>query len=99
MNPPNYSLIPFCFQNFFFLLKYDSVVHKMKESEVMSDSLRPHGLYVAHQAPPSMGFSRQESWSGLLFPSPGDRPDPGIEPRSPALQADSWPSEPPGKQW
>ena len=44
---------------------------------------------VAHQAPPSMGFSRQEYWSGLPFPSPGDLPDPGIEPRSPALQADT----------
>ena len=40
---------------------------------------------VAHQAPPSMGFSRQEYWSGLPFPSPGDLPDPGIEPVSPAL--------------
>ena len=47
---------------------------------------------VAHQAPPSMGFSRQEDyWSGLPFPSPGDLPDPGIEPRSPAWQADSLP--------
>ena len=52
---------------------------------------------VAHQAPPSMGFSRQESWSGLPFPSPGNLPDPGIEPRSPALQADPLTSEPPGK--
>ena len=42
---------------------------------------------VAHQAPPSMGFSKQEYWSGLPFPSPGDFPDPGIEPKSPALQA------------
>ena len=48
---------------------------------------------VTHQAPPSMGFSRQEFWSGLLFPSPGDLPDPGIEPRSPALQANSLSSE------
>ena len=40
---------------------------------------------VAYQVPPSMGFSRQAYWSGLLFPSPGDLPDPGIEPRSPAL--------------
>ena len=40
---------------------------------------------VAYQAPPSMGFSRQEYWSGLLFPSPGDIPDPGIELRSPTL--------------
>ena len=44
---------------------------------------------VARQAPLSMGFSRQEYWSGLPFPSPGDLPDPGIEPWSPALQADS----------
>ena len=51
---------------------------------------------VAYQAPPSMGFSRQECWSGLPFPSPGHLPDPGIEPRSPALQADALPSEPPG---
>ena len=48
---------------------------------------------VAHQAPPSMGFSRQEYWSGLPLPSPGDLPDLGIEPRSPALQADSLLSE------
>ena len=47
-----------------------------------------------HQAPPSMGFSRQEYWSGLPFPSPEDLPDPGIEPRSPTLQADSLSSEP-----
>ena len=52
---------------------------------------------VAYQAPPSMGFSRQEYWSGLPFPSPGDLPDPGIEPRSPTLQADALTSEPPGK--
>ena len=51
---------------------------------------------VAHQAPPSMEFSRQEYWSGLPFPSPGDLPDPEIKPRSPALQADALPSEPPG---
>ena len=52
---------------------------------------------VAHQAPLSMEFSRQEYWSGLPFPTPGDLPDPGIKPGSPALQADSLPSEPPGK--
>ena len=44
-----------------------------------------------------MDFSRQEYWNGLPLPSPGDLPDPGIEPRSPTLQADSLPSEPPGK--
>ena len=52
---------------------------------------------VAYQASLSMGFSRQEYWSGLPFPSPGDLPDPGIEPGSPALEADALTSEPPGK--
>ena len=65
----------------------------------MSDSLQPHGHYmqphVAYQAPPSMGFSRQEYWSELPFPSPGDLPNPGIEPGSPTLWADTLTSEPP----
>ena len=52
---------------------------------------------VACQAPLSMRFSRQEYWSELLFPSPGGLLDPGIEPRSPALQADSFPTELQGK--
>ena len=52
---------------------------------------------VARQVPLSMGFSRQEYWSGLPFPSPGDLLDPGIEPRSPALQADFLPTELLGK--
>ena len=52
---------------------------------------------VARQAPLSMEFSRKEYWNGKPFPSPGDLPNPGIEPQSPALQADSLPSEPPGK--
>ena len=46
---------------------------------------------VAHEAPPSMGFSKQEYWSGLLFPSPGDLPNPGTEAGSPTLQVDSLP--------
>ena len=53
--------------------------------------------YIAHQAPLSIGFSRQEYWSGLLFPSLWDLPHPGIEPRTLALQADSLPTEPSGK--
>ena len=57
---------------------------------VVSDSL-PTPWTVAHQAPLSMGFLRQEYWSGLPFPSSGDLPNPGIEPISPALQADSLP--------
>ena len=52
---------------------------------------------VANQAPPSMEFSKQVDWSGLSFPSPGDLPDPGIEPGSPTMQTDTLPSEPPGK--
>ena len=52
---------------------------------------------VARQAPWSMGFPRQEYWIGLPFPSPGDFPNPGIEPGSPELQADSLLPEPPGK--
>ena len=58
----------------------------------MSDSVIP--WTVAHQAPVSVGFPRQEHWSGLPFPSPGHPPNPGIKPRSSALQADSLPSEP-----
>ena len=59
---------------------------------VMSDSATPWS--VAYQASLSIGFARQEYWSGLPFPSPGDVPDPGIEPGSPALQAEALPSEP-----
>ena len=53
----------------------------------------------AHKVPLSMGFPRQEYWSGLPFPSPRGIPDPGIEPRSPTLQADTLPSEPSEKPW
>ena len=52
---------------------------------------------VAYQAPLSMGFSRQEYWTGVPLPSPVDLPDPGIEHGSPTFQADALPSEPPGK--
>ena len=74
--------------------------HFTRENESVSHSLcllfeTPWA--VALQAPLSMGFSRQEYWSGLPSPSPGDLPDPGIKPRSPTLWADSLPSEPPGK--
>ena len=71
-------------------------------SLVCAESLSPVWLFAtlwtaAHQAPLSTGVSRQEYWSGLPCPPPGDLPKPGIEPRSPALQVDSLPSEPPGK--
>ena len=58
----------------------------------MSKSFQPPG-----QGPLSMGFPRKDYWSGLPFPAPGDLPNPGIEPVSPALQADSLPTEPLGK--
>ena len=71
------------------------VVLLLVSHSVMSDSVT--SWTAAHQAPLSMGFSRQEYWNGLPFPSPGDLPNPGIKPWSPALQVDSWPSEPVGK--
>ena len=64
---------------------------------VLSNSVIP--WTVVCQAPLSMGFFRQEYWNGLPFPTPGDLPDPEIEPRSSALQADSLLSEPPGKNF
>ena len=63
---------------------------------VMSNSLQPSWI-VAYQAPLSTVFSRQDYWSGLSFPPPGNLPNPGIKPGSPTLQADSLPSEPPEK--
>ena len=85
------------------------LIHSSAETEVLRErererervkSLSCVSLFatlwtVAHQTPPSMGFSRQDYWSGLLFPSPGDFSDPGIEVGSPTLQAGSSPSEPP----
>ena len=68
----------------------------MLSRSVVPDSLGFHGLYPARLLCP-WGFSRQEYWSGLLCPPPGDLPNPGIEPQSPALQVDSLPSGPPGK--
>ena len=85
------------------MLKFHEAFHKVKsesesEIEVIQSCLTLCNPWtLAHQAPPSMGFSRQEYWSGLPFPSPGDLPDPGIEPRSPTLQADALTSVPPGK--
>ena len=71
-------------------------MEKKEEREVTQSclTLRPP---IACQASPSMGLSREGYWNGLPFPSPGDFPDLGIELRSPAIQAGSLPSEPPGK--
>ena len=72
------------------------------ESEVAQSCptlCNPMGLYPTRLLTQSMEFYRQEYWSGLPFPSPGDLPNLGIEPGSPALQADALPSEPPGKPY
>ena len=84
--------------NYEFFLNIKVVVLKVKVKSFSRVWLFATPWTVAHQAPPSMGFSRQEYWSGLPFPSLGYLPDPGIEPRSPALQADTLTSEPPGKK-
>ena len=80
-----------------FTVPSEDALKKVKVKSLSRVRLFVTSWTVAHQAPPSVGFSRQECWSGLPFPSPGDLPNPGIEPRSPALQADALPSESPGK--
>ena len=70
---------------------------KMKVKSLSCVQLFVTPWTITYQTPLSMGFSKQEYWSGFPFLSPGDLPDPGIKPRSPALQADALPSEPPGK--
>ena len=83
---------------YFYYFHLDPILFESESvsSSVLSNSLRLSWT-IAHQAPLSMEFSRQEFWSELSFPPPGDLPDPGIEPGSPVLQADSLLSEPPGK--
>ena len=94
--PPNSSLVTK--EQYYYLQRVFTFIGnhlKWKWScSVVSDSATP--WTVVHQASLSMGFSRQGFWSGLSFPSPGDLPNPGIEPGSPPLQADALPSEPPG---
>ena len=79
------------------LPSWSDIVKKVKVKSLSRVRLFATLWTVAYQASPSMGFSRQESQSGLPFPSPGDLPESGIEPRSPTLQADALLSEPPGK--
>ena len=77
---------------------YHLLTFGKSESEVTQSCLTLCDPWtVAHKAPSSVRFSRQEYRSGLPFPSPEDLPDPGIEPRSPTLQADTLTSAPPGK--
>ena len=86
---PNTAHLPF---NHLVGILFDH--RKKKGRSGMSHSSTP--WTVAHQTPPSVGFSRQEYWSGVPLPSPGDLPDPGIEPGTPAMRADALPCEPPG---
>ena len=79
------------------LFKLASLGHLSEVKSLSRVQLFATPWTVAYQAPLSMEFSRQKYWSGLLFPSPGDLPNPGIESRSPALRADTLPSEPSGK--
>ena len=79
------------------LLQLEKVKVKVKVKSLSRVRLFATPWTVAYQGPQSMEFSRQEYWSGLPFPSPGDLPDPEIKPGSPTLQADALPSEPPGK--
>ena len=81
---------------FFIYFFCDIILVKLKLKSLSSVRLFVTPWTAVHQAPQSMGFSRQEYWSGLPFPSPGDLPDPVIEPGSPALEADALTSEPPG---
>ena len=85
--------IPIC------LLKLIQLFSLTREKSLRHVQLSAIPWTVAYQASLSVGFSRQEYWSGLPFPSPGDLPDPGIKPRSPTLQANTLPSEPPGKHY
>ena len=81
-------------------IQQTSVVYGTSEPVKLLSHVRLFAIpwTVPYQAPPSVEFSRQfQYWCGLPFPSPGDLPDPGIEPRFPALKADALPSEPPGK--
>ena len=79
------------------MLIYIYIICEVKVKSLSRVRLFATPWTVAYQAPPSMGFSRQEYWSGLPFPSPGDLPYLGIEPGSPTFQADTLTSEPPGK--
>ena len=85
-----FDKIPQAIKTIFFL----SLLLAMLVAQLCLTFLWPHETNVAFQAPLSLESSRQEYWRGLPFPSPGDIPDPGMEPGSPALQADSLLSEP-----
>ena len=85
------------FRIYDYVIYFSNCFFGESESEIAQSCPTLWHLMDAYQAPPSMGFSRQDSWSGLPFPSPSDLPDPGIESRSPGLQGDTLLSEPLGK--
>ena len=78
-------------------LESNMIIRKVKVKSLSPVRLFATSWTVAYQSPQSMEFPRQEYWNGLPFPSPGDLPDPEIKPGCPALQADTLPSESPGK--
>ena len=98
----SYSMLPLHLVYVFQFLHLFFIFFGVLSQALMKHSRKPFVyIYIfttpwtaAYQAPPFMGFSRQEYWSGLPFPSPGDLLDPGIKPRSPTLQADSLPAKP-----
>ena len=91
---PESSCDPFYCSIFVMIWNQGYSISKVKVKSPSRVRLFATPWTVAYQAPPSRGFSRQEYWSGLPFPSPEDLPDPGIKPRSPALKADALTSEP-----
>ena len=88
---------PHCRQMLYRLSHREAPKHKISVQLLSRVRLFATQWTISHQAPLSMGFPKQEYWNGLPFPPPGDLPDTGIKPGSPALQADSLLSEPPGK--
>ena len=96
------SLFPFLTEKMMILVTYQNLWKIKKKNPLCVCMLSCVRLFaapqtIAHQTLLSMEFSRQEYWSGLLCPPPGDLPDPGTEPMFPALPVDTLPSEPPGK--
>ena len=97
METPEVLITKWMDKNVWYLCNRILISHKKERDSAKSCPTLETLWTVALQPPLSMGFSRQEYWSGLPLPSPGDLPDPGIEPRSLALQADSLPTELCGK--
>ena len=92
-----FAIVAYCLSPWLHISRIRALVFECMYQELSHVHLFATPWTVAHHTSLPMEFSRQEYWSGLPFPSPGDLPNPEIEPRSPAIQADSLPSELPGK--